>query len=186
MPYCENCGKLVSPNAKFCSGCGAAVNNLQQPVQPVQPPPPPQEFYQQPNTNYQQPQAAFQPQAPVQQAQERVLGAIPMRKMKSLGRCDNWIVVFTVSKTIFAQVTNQITKDAAEQARVQSKAEGKGFFGQWGDQLKATFGLAQRYLGMEPNAVLTETPGNFAVDNSGIREVKLHTKDDIRGGQYYR
>lgn len=75
-----------------------------------------------------------------------------------------------------------MAKDAAQQARDQAKAEGKGFLGQWGDQLKSGFHFSQRYLTMTPNAALAETPGNFALENSGIREVKLHLKEDHRGG----
>ncbi len=67
--------------------------------------------------------------------------------------------------------------DAAMQARDQAKAEGRGFFGQWEDQLKATVNYTKRYLTMDPNTVLAESPGNFALDNQGIREVKIHLKN---------
>jgi hypothetical protein len=70
-------------------------------------------------------------------------------------------------------MTSEMLKAAAQQSRDQAKAEGKGFFGQWADQLKGTFGYAKKYLTMSPSAILAETPGNFALDNNAISEVKL-------------
>lgn len=77
---------------------------------------------------------------------------------------------------IIAQMTNEMLKDYAQQAREQAKAEGKGFWGQWSDQLKASFGYTRRYLAMEPSAILYETPGNFEISNGGVREIKVELK----------
>jgi hypothetical protein len=120
---------------------------------------------------YQQPQPA--PQA-AQQSQ--VIAAIAFRKPKSFGRYDSFTGVITPYQLIFAQMTGEMVKDAAMQARDQAKADGKGFFGQWSDQLKASFGYTKRYLTMDPAAIIAETPGNFAIDNSSISEIKLKRK----------
>ena len=73
-------------------------------------------------------------------------------------------------------MTSDMMKVAAQQAREQAKAEGKGFFGQWGDQLKATYGYSRKYLTMPPSAIVAETPGNFELSNSTISEIKLHER----------
>jgi hypothetical protein len=73
-------------------------------------------------------------------------------------------------------MTNEMMKEAAQQARELAKAAGKGFLGQWSDQLKATFGYTRRYLTMEPSAVLSETPGNFGIGNGAIGEIKVELK----------
>lgn len=104
-----------------------------------------------------------------------------MRKPKSLGRYDAFNAVLTPQRVILAQMTSDMVKDAAMQARDQAKAEGKGFFGQWGDQLKATASYSKRYLSMSPSAALNETPGNFALNNNSMREVKLKLKDIHQG-----
>ncbi len=70
-------------------------------------------------------------------------------------------------------MTGDMMKMAAQMAREQAKADGKGFFGQWGDQLKATYGYSRKYLAMAPSAILDETPGNFELGNGGISEIKL-------------
>jgi hypothetical protein len=116
---------------------------------------------------------------------ERVVGVILLRKPKSLGRYDSFTGVVTNLRLIFAQMTGEMVKEAIQQAREQAKAEGKGFWGQWEEQLKASFGYTQRYLNMAPNAILSETPGNWAVNNDTIHEVKLNLKHINRGqGQH--
>ena len=62
---------------------------------------------------------------------------------------------------------------AAQQARDHAKAEGKGFWGQWSDQLRATFGYINKYLTMPPQTILSETPGNFALPNNAISEIHV-------------
>jgi hypothetical protein len=50
--------------------------------------------------------------------------------MKSLGRWDTFTGVVNSQRLIFAQMTNEMIKAAAQQSRDQAKAEGKGFWGQ--------------------------------------------------------
>jgi hypothetical protein len=52
--------------------------------------------------------------------------------------------------------------------------------------MKASYGFSQRYFSMAPQAILTETPGNFAVDNNLTSEVKIKIKDTMSNGQVYR
>lgn len=122
-------------------------------------------------------QPISQPQMmPQQQGGEGTVGVILFRHMKSLGRYDSYVGVITNQRMIFAQLTADMINQAAKQARDQAKAEGKGFFGAWGDQLKATFGYIKKYLNIPPDLILAETPGNFAIYNSTISEVKVHLK----------
>jgi len=108
---------------------------------------------------------------------EKVLGVLLLRRPKSLGRWDSFAAVLTNYRMIFAQITADMVKEAVEQAKKQAKAEGRGFLGQWSAQLGATFGYVNRYLSMEPSQILSETPGNFSVNNSAIREIKLKLPD---------
>jgi hypothetical protein len=130
-----------------------------------------------------QPQPVMQPSPmPMQQpGGENAVGYIILRKPKSMGRWDTYTGVLTPQRLIFAQMTNQMINDAVKQSRDQAKAEGKGFFGQWGDQLRATFYYGRRYLSMPPDVILAETPGNFALNNSIVNEVKIKLKRDSEG-----
>lgn len=182
MPYCENCGAQVNLNTKFCNNCGAKQNaNLKtaptqaQPVSFTPPPPPPPP----PQASFQIPPPKTSPASPSLSSadSDRIIGVLVLRKPKSLGRYDAFTGVLTSQRFIFAQMTSEMLKDAAMQARDQVKAEGKGFFGQWSEQLKASFGYTRKYLTMQPSAIIAETPGNFAINNDAIREIKLKLKN---------
>ncbi len=176
MPYCGNCGTANNPEFKFCQNCGAPLVQQQQ-VQPTNgmPLPPPPPSYQ-PTTN-------VPVQAPLQGGYgEGVVGVMLLRKPKSMGRYDTFTGVVTTQRMIFAQMTSEMINNAIKAARDQAKSEGRGFWGQWEEQLRASFGYTQRYLNMDPNAALAETPGNFFVSNADIREVKVNLKDLHRQG----
>ena len=172
MPYCGNCGVELIPYAKFCQRCGAAVTVA---ITTLPPPPPPPPVHN---------PAAMQASAPARgssNSSESVLGVMLLRKPKSMGRYDAFTGVVTTHRMIFAQMTGEMMKDAVRIAREQAKAEGKGFWGQWSDQLKTSFSYTQRYLNMAPSAILSETQGNFAVNNDTIHEIKMKLKH-IRQG----
>jgi hypothetical protein len=207
MPYCENCGQQINPNAKFCGNCGAARTqaaltkppvNTPDNTHPTQPKRERLSYYSPPSTPA--PIMQTQPpmmQVPMAQAPPRVqpqpapimpqvggeatVGVILFRKSKSLGRWDTYTGVVTSQRLIFAQMTNEMLKTAVQQSRDQAKAEGKGFFGQWSEQLKATWGFSQRYLTMPPQTILAETPGNFELYNNTISEIKVKLKRDSEG-----
>jgi hypothetical protein len=177
MPYCEKCGNQVNAESKFCRSCGAKLTPTAQatPVQaqPVAYPPPPPP----PQVTATPPQSVAQPQTlPQGASSEQTIGAIVLRKPKSFGRWDTFTGVLTSQQLIIAQMTSDMLKDAAMQARDQAKAEGKGFWGQWSEQLKTSFNYTKRYLTMTPAAILAETPGNFAINNNTIKEIKFKIK----------
>jgi hypothetical protein len=232
MPYCENCGSTLNPNAKFCGSCGAArtpaateaptekkpapkkeqpqtvptptvkpkrerLNYYSPPIgvapsapMPIMTPQPqifvpqnpayqaPPQYVSAPLQNF-QPQFQQQPTVPMQQLQqsgEVTVGVILFRKMKSMGRYDAYAAVMTTQRMILAQLTSQMLNAAAQQARDQAKAEGKGFMGQWKEQLKGTFGYTNKYLTMPPGAIVVETQGNFAIPNNQISQINIHLK----------
>jgi hypothetical protein len=149
---------------------------------PPPPPPPPSAPPSNPTPSYPAPQA-INPGSPPPAIStgDSVMGALLLRKPKSLGTYDSFTGVVTNSRIIFAQMTSGMVKQAIQQARSQAKAEGKGFWGQWSEQLKASFGYTQRYLNMDPSVALSETPGNFMVSNNAISEIKLHLKNINKG-----
>jgi hypothetical protein len=175
MPYCEKCGAQVDAESNFCRGCGAPQNK------PASSVPAAVAVSPAPSAPVSAPASGQSPVKSQQADNEPVLGVLLLRKPKSFGRYDTFTGVLTDKRLIFAQMTSDMLKDAAMQARNQAKAEGKGFFGQWGDQLKASFGFTQRYLSMPPSTALNETPGNFYVDHAGVRELKLKLKNLQQG-----
>jgi hypothetical protein len=84
-----------------------------------------------------------------------------------------YTMVLTERRVIFAHMTSAMSKQLVAVARDSAKADGKGFFGQWGAQLTAYSGFAQGYLDKSPEEALAETPENFAIERSTILKVKL-------------
>jgi len=202
--FCRNCGApqrgLQSPVSPSVQSPPPVVQPSPQvsSVPPPPPPPPPSRPIQPPYVAQPPPPPSIPssspPPPPVQTpaytppAQtfgERVLGANVFRKTKALGRYDSYTCVVTSQRMIFAQMTNEIVTQSSQAARDQAKSQGKGFWGQWGEQLKSSFTFSQRYLSMHPSAILAETPGNFAIDNNAISEIKLKEERD-KGGIYVR
>lgn len=192
--FCSNCGKPLNPGARFCGSCGATVQAIpaapQPPPQQPQYTPPPQPQYAPPPQQPQyapppQPQYAPppanmpQPQYAPAQPSEIVLGVIPggTRRSGFLGfKAESYTIVATSHRLLFAPFTTRIQKESVNQAREAAKAQGKGFFGQWGAQL--TSGSGARYLGMPPEAILAEESGSFFLMNNQVRSFRFSSQDD--------
>lgn len=119
------------------------------------------------------PSPSAQPIAP---RGEGVVGVIPhVERRKGLIGRESFTLVLTPERLILAKMTSEMMKAIVAQARQEAKAEGKGFFGQWGAQLGAYAAHAQRYLGMPVEAILRENPDNFQIPLSQVRQVRIKT-----------
>lgn len=111
--------------------------------------------------------------------EEKMAGLIPvLKKPKSFGRWDTYALIITDQRTIFAQLTASMLKEAAAEAQRKGKEEGKGFFSRWADQLKATMAYSERYWNIPPDEALNENPGNFAIPNQEIKLIKIKQKHE--------
>jgi hypothetical protein len=118
-------------------------------------------------------------------AGERVICTVRnLMKPKSFGRWDTFNVVVTDRRMIFAQMTGDMIKAAASEAQERGKSEGKGFMQRWAAQMGAGMDYADRYMGMEPEGILRESQGNFALDNSSIRSIRIKDKNDDNRSAY--
>jgi hypothetical protein len=180
VQYCENCGKPLKSQARFCGRCGRAVTQ-QAPAPAEQQPyiPPPQQYTPPPEPQPVAPQPVATPQST-----DVILTALPMGSQRSgfLGiRAEGFVLVLTNMRILFAQQTGDLLKENAQQAKENAKQSGKGFFGQWGAMLGS--GSSQRYLQMQPQEILNETPGNYFVANNQIRSVRIKENYDPEGGR---
>ncbi|WP_321429228.1 hypothetical protein [uncultured Methanolobus sp.] len=109
---------------------------------------------------------------------DEIIGIVPnLKKSKMLGLSyDMFTLIATPDSTIFAKVTREMLNQVIQESRAQAKAEGKGFFGQWGAQMSGANKYAERYANMSAQAALAENEANFAIPNAGISSIKVRKK----------
>ena len=186
MAFCTNCGKPVQDLNKFCASCGAPLQppvTVQNPAPPVfQNMPPPAPMYQ----SVPPPAPVYQNPAPVYAA-ETIRCIMPNISIsKSWGRSDDYTLMVTERRSIFAKITQAIINEAVTDVRANAAAEGKGFFGKWASQMKGFNNYAVRYNKFTPDQILQETQGNFAIENNTIRRIRItdNTDDESPGVEY--
>jgi len=168
MPFCASCGGKVQTGEKFCGSCGAPIK-----------------------------ETGKTGDAPLptgsDSASEAVVGVIPhlvqaTGKLKSKG----WILVSTNQRILLSQFSASMMQEAL----ALSKTRKKGFLGNIlaGRVLLApdVVEYCRRFFKMSPEQILAETPGNIALNFSGIRrayiEYELDEKDEdssIRTDRYW-
>jgi hypothetical protein len=110
---------------------------------------------------------------------ETVVGVIPnLSRRKGLLGIENFNIVITTQRLVFATLTEQMLKDNAAQVNRATQTEGKNVFARSAAMMTAQANFAQRYLTLSPEAALAETPGNFAVPHSQIKSIKLSAAQD--------
>ncbi len=181
MSFCTNCGAQISQDSRYCGKCGTSAFMPAQQTQIVKSPEISQPSFSQPQTPYRQ-EISSAPAQPGNVNGEVIQGVIPLRQLKSLGRYDSYVGVITNQRLILARLTNDIIKDSVTRARNEAKAQGKGFMGQVSSQMKEFYsGYTNRYLNMTPSAILSESPGNFGLNNHEISEIRMRRKDSKQG-----
>jgi len=152
--YCGSCGGALQSADAFCTTCGAPVAP---PAVPVASAPAP---------------AATPPSA------EQVLAVIGGLTLVGgfMGlKQKAYTLIITERRLVFAEITKEKATAAVNAARDQAKAEGKGFFGQWGAQIASAGSYNDAYWRMSPDAALAETPGNWAIERSQFQGAKFRT-----------
>jgi len=118
---------------------------------------------------------------------EKITAIIPtLRKSKMLGFSnETYTLVVTNERSIFAQLTSAMLNEQINEAKKKAKDDGKGFFGQWGAQLGASFNYSKKYEKMKPDDILKESEKNFEIKNDSIEKVKYKWYPDQEGGRNY-
>lgn len=118
---------------------------------------------------------------------EKMTAIIPtLRKTKMLGFSNEmYTLVVTDKRSIFANLSSAMLKEQINEAKNKAKDDGKGFFGQWGAQLGASFNYSKKYEKMKPDEILKENEKNFEIKNEDIEKVKYKWYHDQEGGRSY-
>lgn len=175
--FCSACGTPLTPGDAFCTTCGTRVAEApaQAPVPapvPVPAPAPAPAAY-----------AAAPASAPEGERTLAVVGNLTQVGGFMGMKQKTFSLMITDRRLVFAELTKEKITAMVNEARDAAKADGKGFFGQWGAQIGTSFNYHQVYWQMAPEAALAETPGNFAIERSAFKGAKFKvgaTYDDGR------
>lgn len=168
MPFCASCGGKVQTGEKFCGSCGAPIKETGKTGDTPLP-------------------TGSDP------VSEAVVGVIP-HLVQATGKLKSksWILVSTNQRILLSQFSASMMQEVL----ALSKTRAKGFLGNIlaGRVLLApdVVEYCRRFFKMSPEQILAETPGNIALNLSGIRrayiEYELDEKDEdssIRTDRYW-
>ena len=121
---------------------------------------------------------------------ETVLGAIPDARIKTgMFKTEAWMLVVTDQRLIGARLSDERRKQVAESARAEATAAGSGFLGQLGAKLRVGPALMKCYGAMAPEAIVGETPGNWALLPDQVKSIKVERKTsgsfDDNAGEFH-
>jgi hypothetical protein len=148
--FCSNCGAPQEEGIRFCGQCGQPLASPSAP--PAMAP------------------AAAPP--PAANDGEHVLGVVPNLAAGTFG-AKSYVLVLTDSRLLVVRITSQIMAEAVRKSQEEGKAQGKGFFQRWGDQIAAGFRYSERYLSMAPEQILRENAENYAIDRSQVTRISF-------------
>jgi hypothetical protein len=121
--FCAKCGAALTTGNSFCTGCGAPIPT------PTEPAPPSAQTVAAP---------VYAPPSSSEQILS-ILGGITIASGFMGLKRTSYTMIMTSTRVILAELTQDMLKSAIEDARSDTKAEGGGFFKQWGAQLAASF-----------------------------------------------
>jgi len=105
---------------------------------------------------------------------EQIVGVIPNVSLKKgLFRSELFTFVITNRRLIAAKWSKQIYKQEVDERKREAKQEGKGKLKQLFAAAGTMFAFADRYLTMNPDEILQETAGSFAVEPGAVQKVKF-------------
>ena len=184
MAFCTNCGQPIQAANKFCASCGAPL----QPSTASMPYTPPIQPSLQPVYQNVLPPAPVYPTPVPGYPAETVKFVLPDIWMINSSRIkETYTLIISERRSIFARSTPEITNIVGQEAHTKMDYEHKSFFGKWKASVFSENHFPDHYKKFSPDQILAETQGNFAIDNSTIREIgiKLYNMDDAATGGYY-
>ena len=108
---------------------------------------------------------------------EQVKGLIVgVRRKTGLFSSKAYNLVVTDRRIVFAELTKEMLQQAAADAARESKEQGKGFLSRAWATATSSRRVHQRHAEMEPQAVLSETPGNFDLALDHIKHVRFNIR----------
>ena len=189
MSFCTNCGKPINPNDKFCASCGSKLKNSESHPTPQSQTSPPQRAAGGDSTNPLQPQSVttIDKSSPKDTSNENIQLVFPDYNVrKSLLSAEQYTLVVTNKRTIFAKQTREVEEEALKQykAKIDAAKDVSGVI-KWIAKKSNPRAYIEWYSDKSPDSILAEAPGNYAIDNSNILNVTSKFDGDEEFPIYY-
>jgi len=185
LKFCPWCGTRLGKDNRFCGQCGRAIPTLTAREAEETPMPAPDLA----PASVPDPAPAPPSTASRHASDEPIVGIIPgvQARRGFLGiKSDNYNLVLTTQRLIFAYVSKEMMNEAINAARQEAKAQGKGFLKQMAAQMSWHKVICRKYERMPTDAILSRYPGSFAVDNGAVRRIRLRQSTDDDSGNTTR
>ena len=115
---------------------------------------------------------------------EKIIGIVPnLNKKKGWFSWQTFNLVLTDRRVIAAELTSDMIK--AEAAKKSREAKEQGFLKQMISTAFSGYGIYQRYYTMQPDAILSENAGNYALDIARIKSLEVKHKHYERDNKHY-
>ena len=101
------------------------------------------------------------------------MGVVPSIELRKGLGAQAYNLVLTPYRLVFARLTSGMLRDAAAQAKQAAKAQGRGFFGQWGAAIGANATICERYHRTPVEVILREHSDNFCLPIQQVRRVEV-------------
>jgi hypothetical protein len=182
MPFCPHCGKPTKPLDRFCASCGKGLN----PVTTENP-----TIAQESVTASTAPLDKTTSRPKESEAEnprpESIRLILPdLMLKKGMIRADAYTLIVTNHRTIFAEQTKEIETYALERYRAKiDAAEGVSGVIKFIAKIGKSRALIEWYQGKTLAEILTESAGNFALNNTEILNVKIWDDGDSELTTHY-
>jgi len=178
MLFCTHCGKPVDPTAKFCGLCGNAIKSSQTAVttavnQQVTPEIKTQEGATSSNLEPPKP-IAFYSSGKSPPSVETLKMIVPdLLMIYSFGKSDTFNLAITTHRSIFAKLTKNIKEQSQKMRKNKvDKMKINPLFKMMAKRID--YGAyIDWYIDKNPQEILNETPGNYAINNSDIVNIQI-------------
>jgi hypothetical protein len=112
---------------------------------------------------------------------EPVFGVIAgLQRRQGLFGSENWNLVVTSKRLIFALMTKEMMNNAVRQLQEQAKAEGKGLLARIAAQMGWLQLMVDKYAAMPLDQTLSEQPDNFFFVPDQIKKVRVEHRHNAQ------
>lgn len=94
---------------------------------------------------------------------------------------ESFNLIIRNGQSIFAKVRNDLIKEAIKKEKELAKASGKGFFSRLKIGFKTRMNFAEKYKEMTDGEIISQTPGNFVINNSEIKKIIVKEREYYNG-----